>query len=233
MPLLYRFASKYLLSCHNRYIHLKTYAKVCDICGKTIYCKDLFERHMLQHEGRKAPTVTCDVCGLILTDEKALKRHKSIVHPEGGQKEYACTMCSKISPNLMAHKRHVKFKHEMGYDHICTICNKAFKRAQTLKVILYLIKKDFITLIFFFLFRNIWLPIPVLFYIPVLGVRKPLILMLICIIIVKRCILKNGRRLLENVILAIYHQILNHLQFLHQLTLICQWIYNKERNYCK
>lgn len=133
-PFCYSFGSKYLLSSHHRYVHLKKYAKICDICGKSIRSKDVFERHMLQHEGKTVPTVNCNVCGLILIDKKALKRHKDMIHPEGGQQEYTCSICSKISPNLRAHKRHIQYKHVMGCDHKCTICDKAFKKAQTLRV---------------------------------------------------------------------------------------------------
>ncbi|KAM7341945.1 uncharacterized protein ACRADG_009538 [Cochliomyia hominivorax] len=127
------FGSNYLLTSHYRYVHLKKYVKICDICGKSIRSKDVFERHMLQHQGKAAPIETCDICGLILTDRKALKRHKDMIHPEGGKQEYTCTICLKISPNLRAHKRHVQYKHIMCYDHKCTICGKAFKKAQTLR----------------------------------------------------------------------------------------------------
>ncbi|XP_037824139.1 zinc finger protein 208-like [Lucilia sericata] len=128
-----KFANKYLLSNHVHAVHLKVYAKICDICGKSLSSTDDLERHMLEHEGKPAPTYSCDICGLILTSTKGLKRHKNTIHPVGGHQEYTCTICSKISPNIMAHKRHIKFSHVMGLDHKCKICEKAFKKARTLK----------------------------------------------------------------------------------------------------
>ncbi|XP_065367654.1 transcription factor grauzone-like isoform X2 [Calliphora vicina] len=169
-----KFANKYLLSNHVHAVHLKVYAKICDICGKSLSSTDDLERHMLDHEGKPAPTFSCDICGLILTSMKGLKRHKNTIHPVGGHQEYTCSICSKISPNVMAHKRHVKFSHVMGYDHKCKICEKAFKKARTLKV------------------KNIWLHIPAQFYIHVLGVQKRSTQMLICTVTAKRCILWNG-----------------------------------------
>lgn len=130
----FSFGNNYLLSNHIRAVHLNKYAKICDICGKSIRCKDVFERHMLEHEGKPAPTISCDICGLLLTGKRGLKRHKDMIHPVGGQLEHTCSICAKVSPNLKAHKRHVQYKHELGYDHKCTICEKAFKRAQALTV---------------------------------------------------------------------------------------------------
>lgn len=143
-----RFASKSLLSNHVRSVHLKKYINVCDICGKSIRCKEVFERHMLQHEGKPLPTVSCDVCGLLLANKHSLKQHKLMVHPEGGKKEFTCPVCAKISPNLKAHKKHVQYNHEWGYDHKCTMCEKAFKTAHTLTVNIK--KKQLFSIIFFF-----------------------------------------------------------------------------------
>lgn len=96
--------------------------------------KDVFERHMLKHKGVDVPTIACDVCGLKVTGQRGLKRHKDSQHPEGGKRDFPCHMCSHISPTLKAFKKHVKDKHELGYDFKCTLCEKAFKRASSLKV---------------------------------------------------------------------------------------------------
>ncbi|KAM7345538.1 transcription factor grauzone-like [Cochliomyia hominivorax] len=128
-----KFANKYLLSNHVHAVHLKVNSKICDICGKSLCSAEYLERHMLEHEGKPAPTFSCDICGLILTSMKGLKRHKTAIHPIGGHQEYTCTICSKVSSNINAHKWHIKFSHEMGYDHKCKICDKAFKKARTLK----------------------------------------------------------------------------------------------------
>lgn len=117
-----------------RAVHLNKYAKICEVCGKSLSSADVFERHMLEHEGKPAPVISCDICGLLLTSKKGLKRHKNTIHPVGGHQEYTCSICSKVSSNRQAHDRHVKFSHEMGCNHKCTMCEKAFKKPRALKV---------------------------------------------------------------------------------------------------
>ncbi|XP_073845574.1 uncharacterized protein isoform X2 [Musca autumnalis] len=127
------FASNSLLSNHIAFVHTKKYAKICDICGIELCSKEVFERHQLKHKGITRPTVTCNICGLKMTDPYYLKRHIATQHPEDGKKEFPCHLCSKISPTLKSLKRHIVYKHETGYDFKCTICDKAFKRPHTLK----------------------------------------------------------------------------------------------------
>lgn len=96
--------------------------------------REVFERHILKHKGVPLPTISCDICGLKMTDHGGLKRHKETQHPEGGKKDYPCHLCTKISPTIKAHKRHVQYKHELGYNFKCNICDKAFKRSCALTV---------------------------------------------------------------------------------------------------
>lgn len=134
-----RFGSKHLLTNHVRAVHLKKYMKICDICGKKFQVKFKFERHMLEHTGGPQPTADCDICGFKAMDKTLLKRHKDSQHPAGGRQEYKCHLCPKVSPTLRAHKIHVQYKHELGYDFKCTMCDKAFKRSHSLKVSLYIL----------------------------------------------------------------------------------------------
>ncbi|XP_061402526.1 transcription factor grauzone-like [Musca vetustissima] len=127
------FGNHNLLANHVRVVHQNKYALVCDVCGEKMRGKDVFERHMLKHKGVPIPTIACDVCGLKVTGQRGLKRHKDSQHPEGGKQQFPCHICSQISPTLKAHKKHVKDKHELGYDFKCTLCEKAYKRASTLK----------------------------------------------------------------------------------------------------
>lgn len=102
-----------------------------------------FKHHMEKHQIEKqSTTVTsnpfeCDECGLLLSSHLLLKRHKDLKHPIGGSRDYTCHICNKISPTMRALKKHIKCAHEMGYDYKCTLCEKAFKRSDNLKVILW------------------------------------------------------------------------------------------------
>ncbi|XP_013114676.2 transcription factor grauzone [Stomoxys calcitrans] len=127
------FATVHLLSSHIRVVHLDKYAFVCDICGSKMRTKEVFDRHISKHQGLELPTFSCDICGAKMTNKRGLKHHKKNQHPEDGKKEHACHLCGKISPTLDAHKRHVKYKHELSHNFKCTMCDKAFKRPCSLK----------------------------------------------------------------------------------------------------
>ncbi|TMW45842.1 hypothetical protein DOY81_009083, partial [Sarcophaga bullata] len=128
------YATSYLLKLHNEAVHLKKFVKICYICGKSIASSADYKVHMNKHEGIPAPDISCDVCGLRLASERGLKRHKESQHPVGGKKEHPCPICPKVSPTVKALKKHINTMHEKGLDHKCTICEKAFKRADGLRV---------------------------------------------------------------------------------------------------
>lgn len=89
---------------------------------------------MEKHEV-KTVSISCDVCGLLLSSKEGLKRHKNSQHPEGGKKEHTCHICSKISPTQRALKSHIRSVHEQGFEFKCSLCEKSFKRPSVLKVI--------------------------------------------------------------------------------------------------
>uniref|UniRef100_A0A1A9WK05 C2H2-type domain-containing protein n=1 Tax=Glossina brevipalpis TaxID=37001 RepID=A0A1A9WK05_9MUSC len=126
------YSSQLLLNNHLQGVHLHKYAKVCEICGKTIRSSIAFERHMREHSGQPPPEINCDICGLKLASLRGLKRHKIRQHPQDGKKGFTCPICPKVPPNLNALKEHIKYTHETGFDHKCTICGKGFKRSRSL-----------------------------------------------------------------------------------------------------
>lgn len=130
----FRFGSNTLLFNHIRSVHMEMYIRICDKCGKKSRCREDFERHMLTHKGVPASTVTCDICGTKVAYERALRQHKLIKHPEGGKVEYKCHLCPRVSDNLLSHKRHVKYKHELSSNFKCSLCPKEFKTRPKLKV---------------------------------------------------------------------------------------------------
>lgn len=115
-------------------MHLNKFVQICDICGKSIRCRTAFDSHRKKHEA-KAAEVSCDVCGLLLANIEGMRRHRNSQHPEGGKKEHTCHICLKISPTQRALKSHIRNVHEMGYNHKCNLCDKAFKRPAVLRVI--------------------------------------------------------------------------------------------------
>ncbi|XP_065369919.1 transcription factor grauzone-like [Calliphora vicina] len=127
------YGSSYLLKQHIQAVHLKKFVKICYICGKSICSSADYKIHMNKHEGIPQPIISCDICGLRVTRERGLKRHKETQHPVGGKTEHPCPICPKISPTLKALRKHINTMHEKGYDHKCNICEKAFKRAEALR----------------------------------------------------------------------------------------------------
>lgn len=99
-----------------------------------------FKYHMEKHQTEKRHSFKCDECGLLVSSSVCLKRHKDLKHPIGGSHDYTCHICNRVSPTLRALNKHIKCAHEMGYDYKCTLCEKAFKRSDNLKVICYCIR---------------------------------------------------------------------------------------------
>lgn len=94
---------------------------------------------MLEHEGKPVPMLACEICGRRLADKKSLKRHMNSHHPvEGEKQESECQICSKKFSSLANVKKHIKDVHNNNYKYKCTICIKAFKRPDALKVCVFI-----------------------------------------------------------------------------------------------
>ncbi|XP_073821909.1 transcription factor grauzone-like [Musca autumnalis] len=127
-----KFASESLRTQHIKVTHL--YVKlICDICGKAFRERHAFERHLAEHTGGPTPNIECDICGMKLTSIYGLNRHKRLRHTEENMQEQICPYCSKVSPNIAAHKSHIQYSHTMQRRHACHLCEKAFRRPKELK----------------------------------------------------------------------------------------------------
>ncbi|XP_065365381.1 transcription factor grauzone-like [Calliphora vicina] len=128
-----KFAAEYLVTQHKAFAHLNKYGKICDICGKSFRERFSFMRHMDEHSGAPPSKVPCDICGVELTSKYLLNRHKKKMHTKENQQEQICPYCSKVSPNMHAHRQHINYAHTMERKHACNMCEKKFKRPLELK----------------------------------------------------------------------------------------------------
>lgn len=80
----------------------------------------------------------CEICGAWLRHLAGLKQHMKNIH-EAVDTEHKCHICNKVSPNSRALKRHMYHMHECVKKFQCTMCEKAFKRPQDLRVSIQLI----------------------------------------------------------------------------------------------
>lgn len=101
---------------------------MCDTCAKGFNQRGLFLKHLKDH-GPKGPEDKgqCPICDqwlLKVSLNKHIMRHNS--------PSYRCETCGKDSPNILAHRSHVRFAHSDAR-FTCNFCGKVFKRALTLK----------------------------------------------------------------------------------------------------
>ncbi|CAD7013653.1 unnamed protein product [Ceratitis capitata] len=127
-----RFCNQYSMKQHLNLTHLNLYAKICDICGKSLNNKEAFQRHQEEHAGIQRSAVQCKLCNVELKTKYGLTRHMKTMHTKEYQTPQVCPVCSKVSPTLRAHKSHMEYMHS-GKEYICHICDKSFKLCKYLK----------------------------------------------------------------------------------------------------
>lgn len=92
----------------------------CEVCGRSMRCKAMLERHMLTHTGEKP--FKCDECGKHYTSSSNLRIHQ-LSH--SGNMDYACNECGQKFTHLPYLKRHL-LRHSGKKLHICEHCGKGF-----------------------------------------------------------------------------------------------------------
>ncbi|XP_017040935.1 transcription factor grauzone [Drosophila ficusphila] len=123
-----RFPNQSLLCTHVKMAH-GNYGTMCDICAQVIRGRAAFQRHQLEHAGVTEPKVQCDICGSWHKNKHSLKKH---VRRHNGTAT-TCEICGKVSPNRSAMLSHQRYVHLTDKKHVCSVCDKAFKKAITLK----------------------------------------------------------------------------------------------------
>lgn len=105
---------------------------MCEVCAKVFKSRAFFEKHQLEHLGKNLPRVQCSICKAWMKNEHTMRAHMRL-HQDAGS-IHECDICGKQGPSRNAVLKHKRFVHFSERKYKCTLCDKAFKRAITLKV---------------------------------------------------------------------------------------------------
>lgn len=121
------FAFKFVLEKHKQHMHIKEKNFMCEICARSFVDKVNLTVHKRTHS--TLPRLQCPYCDARLKNKITLKIHMRVHNPS----IHTCTICSKELATKNALMNHIQYVHsEKKFK--CTICDKTFKKALTLKV---------------------------------------------------------------------------------------------------
>lgn len=115
-------------------IHGGVTRQICDKCGKTFQSKYNLSKHIEnEHLRVQSEPLQCLICNTWYRNPDGLKAHNKNMH-SNSDTEHRCHICQKVSTTHRALLRHINFNHVRERKFKCTMCEKAFKRSQDLKV---------------------------------------------------------------------------------------------------
>ncbi|XP_055523257.1 transcription factor grauzone-like isoform X2 [Wyeomyia smithii] len=116
------FKSHHILYMHVRKKHREPQF-VCDICAKAFHLQSEFKRHKIEHENPDQLKMQCQHCLRWFKNREYWRAHVRM-HVVG---EVKCDLCGRMSPNLRAHRAHVKNAHGVR-NKKCNWCGKCFNK---------------------------------------------------------------------------------------------------------
>lgn len=124
------FALATILVQHIKRVHENAHVRVCEICAKVFRCKNIFEKHVLEHKNQLKPTIPCTVCGKMFSYLVAMQRHRRR-HNTSGSLE--CPICQRVAANQQALQEHIKHNHRDRKNFGCDLCERVFRSRISLK----------------------------------------------------------------------------------------------------
>lgn len=118
------------IESYHKVVSQKREKFVCKICAKICTNSDAFTKHAWTHMNEDLNRAQCDICGKWLKNQYTLKIHK-----ESHQNvTLSCMHCGKIKFSEISLKSHIATAHSTRKLQ-CTICDKSFGRALSLRVL--------------------------------------------------------------------------------------------------
>ncbi|XP_033746013.1 uncharacterized protein LOC117331418 [Pecten maximus] len=120
---------------HNNSFHISL---LCDICGKSISGKLMFDYHKLAHEHEsKSSKFICDFCGEIYKTVVAFQAHLEI--HEDKERPFRCDICGRGYVGYRMLKRHIRESLHTNQDKqgtskfSCKVCNRKYSDSNLLE----------------------------------------------------------------------------------------------------